>query len=541
MSICYFLLLLNAMTTLSAVSTSAPAVPVTATRTASTSGTASNQTSAQSYTSVTLGGSNSAASAQLYSMSGMAPSTDKTPSWLNKSNDAVSTMMAGNFSASSLGARFKGLGAALLNRFDSDAGNFSQSVVALPAGTPKGSALETTLRAQTNAQTDNKISLTIVTTSGAQVDLTLSSQEDGLSVQVQVSKGKLTDAERGALQKLSDGFQTAIDGIAANPPSLKLDGLTQFDTSLLASVDLHGSVQVGGDTQTIDFHADSKQRTVSAAGPAGTLKVSVDLSNLAIVGTAKQQAEAIKRYLKQFDDAQSRGHGDASLVAMFKDAFKEMNSNVTNAAQQARAQSPAAIWLNKADQSMTTGLADFSASMTQEVTSPNPARQNENDTFSYQTSQSSNVSGNGQLNRAITQQQESHLSASYHESLLADVPLRLTTDKNSQNYTYHQIKDDASSKTSIAYDKGVLVRATLEQSASQSTRVQKYMMGELISDNTTPQNATLSRDFLSLLKPLQKKEGATSAADISKLDQALATINNLVYLQPDPLTLRSER
>jgi len=34
---------------------------------------------------------------------------------------------------------------------------------------------------------------------------------------------------------------------------------------------------------------------------------------------------------------------------------------------------------------------------------------------------------------------------------------------------------------------------------------------------------------------------ATSAADISKLDQALATINNLVYLQPDPLTLRSER
>jgi len=529
------------MTNLSAVSTSTPVTPVTTTRNASAPSAASNQTPAQSYTSVTLGGSNTAASAQLYSMSGIAPSTDKTPSWLSKSNDAVSTMMAGNFSASSLGARFKGLGAALLNRFDSDAGNFSQSVVALPAGTPKGSALETTLRAQTNAQTDNKISLTIVTTSGAQVDLTLSSQEDGLSVQVQVSKGKLTDAERGALQKLSDGFQTAIDGIAANPPSLKLDGLTQFDTSLLASVDLHGSAQVGGDTQTIDFHADSKQRTVSAAGPAGTLKVSVDLSNLAIVGTAKQQGEAIKRYLKQFDDAQRRGHGDASLVAMFKDAFKEMNSNVTNAAQQARAQSPAAIWLNKTDQSMTTGLADFSASMTQEVTSPNPARQNENDTFSYQTSQSSNVSGNGQLNRAITQQQESHLSASYHESLSADVPLRLTTDKSSQNYTYHQIKDDASSKATIAYDKGVLVKATLEQSASQSTRVQKYMMGELISDNTTPQNATLSRDFLSLLKPLQKKEGATGAADISALDQALATINNLVYLQPDPLTMRSER
>jgi len=85
----------------------------------------------------------------------------------------------------------------------------------------------------------------------------------------------------------------------------------------------------------------------------------------------------------------------------------------------------------------------------------------------------------------------------------------------------------------------VLVKAALEQSASQSTRVQKYIMGELISDQTTPQNATLSRDFLDLLKPLQKKEGATSAADISKLDQVLATINNLVYLQPDPLVLRN--
>lgn len=529
------------MTSLSAVSTSSPAQPASATtaRTASASSAAPNQTPAQSYTSVTLGGSNAAASAQLYSISGAAPASDKIVSWQAKSNDAVSTMMAGNFSASSLGARFKGLGAALLNRFDSDSGNFSQSVVTLPAGTPKGSALETTLRAQTSAQSDNKISLTIVTASGAQVDLTLANQEDGLSVQLQVSKGKLSDAERGALQKLSDGFQSAIDGISANPPGLKLDGLTQFDTSLLASVDLHVSVQVGGQAQAIDFHADSKQRSVSAAGPAGTLKVSVDLGNLAIVGTAKQQAEAIKRYLKQFDDAQSRGHGDASLVAMFKDAFKEMNSNVTNAAQQAREQSPAAIWLNKTDQSMTTGLADFSASMTQEVTSPNPARQSEHDTFSYQTSQSSNVRGNGQLNRAITQQQESHLSASYHESLQADLPLRLTTDKNSQNYTYHQIKDDASSKASIAYDKGVLVRATLEQSASQSTRVQKYMMGELVSDQTTPQNATLSRDFLDLLKPLQKKEGATGAADISRLNQALATINNLVYLQPDPLALRN--
>jgi len=281
------------MTNLSAVSTSSPVTAVTTTRNASTPGAVSNATSAPSYTFVTLGGSNAAASAQLYSMSGAAPSTDKFLSWQSKSNDAVSTMMAGNFSASSLGARFKGLGAALLNRFDSDGGNFSQSVVTLPAGTPKGSALESTLRTQTNAQTDNKISLTIVTSSGAQVDLTLANQEDGLSVQVQVSKGKLTDAERGALQKLSDGFQSAIDGIAANPPRLKLDGLTQFDTSLLASVDLHASVQVGSAIQTIDFHADSKQRTVSAAGPAGTLKVSVDLSNLAMVEARLDTGETL--------------------------------------------------------------------------------------------------------------------------------------------------------------------------------------------------------------------------------------------------------
>ncbi|WP_231502103.1 hypothetical protein [Herbaspirillum sp. RV1423] len=360
---------------------------------------------------------------------------------------------------------------------------------------------------------------------------------------MQVSKGKLTDAERDALQKLAGGFQDAIDGLAAVPPRLNLGGLTQFDPALLSSVDLHASVPAGGsDKQTIDFHADSKQRTVSANGPSGAMKVSVDTSNSAILGSAAQQKQAIDRYLKQFDAAQNRGHGGASLMGMFKDAFREMNSNIgtQQQQQQQRAQNPSAIWLNKTDQSMLTGLADFSASVTQNADWSNPMRRDESDTFSYQTSQNSSVKGSGQLNRSITQDQQSHLSASYHESLLADVPLKLSTDRQSQNYYYRQIKDDASSHASIAYDKGALVSASLKQTASQSTRVRKYVMGNLEEDTTTPSQATLSRDFLDLLKPLQKKETSHAPDDMNTLQQALSTINNLVYLQADPAQLRSE-
>jgi hypothetical protein len=42
-------------------------------------------------------------------------------------------------------------------------------------------------------------------------------------------------------------------------------------------------------------------------GPAGSIDLAVDLKNPAIFGDAKQQANALKTYLAQFDRVESEG------------------------------------------------------------------------------------------------------------------------------------------------------------------------------------------------------------------------------------------
>lgn len=485
----------------------------------------------QSFTTVTLG--QSGGSAQVYTLPVVKP--PEPPVWENASSDAVSKLMAGNNSASSLALRFKGLGAALLGRFDTDASNFSQSVMQFAQGMEPGNLMETTMQSQLHKTPDNQISLSIQTVGGAQVELTLGSTDTGLAVDVKVTKGALSDGDRAALSKLSGAFQKAIDGLAANPPRMDLAGLTQFDTSVLASVDLHASVKAGSGNQVVDFHADSKTRTVNSSGPLGAMKVSVDLSNPAILGNARQQAQAIAGYLKQFDYEQTRGHGDASLMGMFKDAFAEMNSNYPATQQQAGM--PGVFKLNAEDRSLLTGLADFTASVTQNTQFSNPMQSNESDSFAYDVSQRSSVTGNGQLNRAITQKQQSHLSAGYHESLIPGLPLRLTTDKNSQNYYYTQIDDHASSEASIAYNLGTLAKASLTQSASQSKRVQKYVMGNLESDVTTPSSSTWVMNYLAQFKAAQSADNNRTSQDAYSWEQTLASINSMAVFQADPAQL----
>ena len=85
---------------------------------------------------------------------------------------------------------------------------------------------------------DNLISLSIKTASGKTVTFSLSSQTDGLGVQATVDGGTLSDEELKAVGKLGSAFQSAVDGLTATPPKLDLSQLTQFDSTLLASVDL---------------------------------------------------------------------------------------------------------------------------------------------------------------------------------------------------------------------------------------------------------------------------------------------------------------
>ncbi|GJJ00790.1 hypothetical protein RugamoR64_13280 [Duganella rhizosphaerae] len=445
--------------------------------------------------------------------------------WERSDKDAISALVARNYNGLPSASRFKNLGAALLERFKTDGSDYSQSVQQSSRDARTGT-YDTLLYAQLpplHRVGDDQAGLTVTTKSGVKVSLALDSSDNGVAVQVQ-SSGKLSDDERAALAALSGAFQHAIDGLAAVPPKIDLSGLTGFDSSVLSSVDLHSQIKLNAtDTQRLDFHADAKQRSVRFSGPAGEAKIGVDLSQPAAWGSKEQQAKALVNYLHQFDQAASRGHADAELAGLFKDALTEMHSDY--------GQQPAApqqrVTLADQDHAALTGLADFSASITQTETSPNPLRLGEHDSFDYQASQSTSVQGRSQLDRSIAQQQQSQLKASYHAPSRADGILALTLDRASQNYNYVLVDDNASSNAALAYEDGALAKATLDQSARQSTRTVKYLLDKQIEDLTVPSSAAHTRDLLDMLSPKKKP-------DEDERRNKLDAVNQMIFLQPEP-------
>ncbi|HJV02135.1 MAG TPA: hypothetical protein VJ752_16475 [Burkholderiaceae bacterium] len=465
------------------------------------------------------------------------PDPDATSlQWESPARDKITALIAHNYFAPSLGGRFHGLGSALLARFYGDGADVTQSARQPQPGLALYSPAAAAAAAKpvAHGQGDNQVALTIATTSGAQVKLTLDSGDDGLAVQMKTT-GTLSQAERGALAKLADAFQEAVDGIAQSPPQLKLGGLLQFDPTVLASVDLHTVVKLATEpesTQTLDLHADSASRQVSFSGAAGAVNVSVDMRQAAALGSKAQQASAVGSYLQQVDLAATRGHGDATLVAIFKDAFAEMNSGYDAAslpvAQGARA---GQVTLSGEDHALLTGLADFDAAITQTSKPVNRMRPAEHDGFSYQVSQSTSIGGRSQGDRFIAQHQRSQLKASYHMPAVAGGQLRLDGGPEDQNYDYYQLDDNAASDALMAYDQGHLKTASLRQSVTQSTHVMKYAMGHLISDRTTPSQHSLQRDLVAALAPGLKGERQRSLDEIMRRKQELQDVAGLVPLR----------
>ncbi|WP_317202737.1 hypothetical protein [Janthinobacterium sp.] len=477
--------------------------------------------------------------ASLQGLQGMA---DVAPSltWENKSQDAVSALIAKNFSSRFLAGRFSGLGAALLEQFKGEGKNVSQSVQLAPQRTQADTygEIDAVSPAALHGVGDNKVSLNITTASGAQVTLALDSQDDGLAVKMSTS-GELSDVERRALAGLAAAFQDAIDGIAHNPPQIKLAGLTQFDPAVLASVDLRAAVKMNTDpesTQTLEFHADGAQRKLSFSNASGAAAVSVDMSKLAGVGNARQQAKAVANYVNQFDQAASRGHGDAALMSMFKDGFVGMNSNYGAAAQAAGGALQPSKWqLAAEDRAVLTGLADFKATLTQTAKSSNPMRPMEQDSFSYQVSQSTSLTGRDKDSRSIAQQQKSALSASFHTPSTPGTQLRLDHTQESQYYDYYQIDDSANSDVRLAYAEGRLSKATIEQSAKQSSHFMRYALGKLVNDTITPGQQSLQRDLVDALALYQSGTGKqTRDEKIYQREQTLSALNEQIFLRPYP-------
>jgi|SRR5450830_175221 len=371
---------------------------------------------------------------------------------------------------------------------------------------------------------EHRFTLSVVTAGGTKVDLTLASRDNGLIVQLSAD-AELGEDERQALAGLADGFQAAIDGMTKEPPRLRLGELAGLGGGLLQSVDLQAMVTLPTTppaTQTLAFHADAGQRSVQADGPSGKLDVRVDTAMVERLGTRQQQSTAIDSYLKQVDQAAARGHGDAQLVTLFKDAFSDLNRTASRdgPAAPAMASSSKAWPLAREEHAVLTGLADFSASMTQAPQWNNPVRSNEVTGFQYELSQQTRSGGDSRANRSLAQTQQSRLTAQFHQPLQEGAPLAFDYSAESQNYTYHQIDDTAHSEVKLGYRDGRLRGASLAQSVSQSERVQQYVLGRMMADDTIPAEQHVVRDLVAALAPYQPGQEAAGRDDSREVREA---------------------
>ncbi|MGY2684199.1 hypothetical protein ACVWVZ_003533 [Pseudomonas tolaasii] len=471
----------------------------------------------------------------LYSKNGQIPGRETVWAWENDIQDAVTQVISQRFGSISTASRYSGLGAALVDQFTGGGGaGISQSVLNTTAERAVDTGGIKADHAVLHSKADNQISLSIKTASGKTVTFSLFSQKHGLGVQATVDGGDLTADELKAVGQLGAAFQASVDGLTAVPPKLDLSKLTQFDTHVLKSVDLAAKLKNQADEDlSLAFHADSQTRTTRMSGPAGDIDLSVDLKNTAILGDAKQQANALKTYLAQFDRVQERGSANADLMAMFKDAFSAMNSNYPQ-----RPGATNALSNNPNDKGLLTGLADFKASIKQAVGASNAMRPKEVDSFSYTVSQNTQVNGRSSADRSVTQNQQSVLSANFHKSLSGGEPPVLDGTRESQNYLYVQVQDKASSTASFSYKDGQLASASVSQSAVQNTRTQKYEMAQLVSDTVVPKDGSSKRDYLALLEhAAQAVEKSKDAREQSTLKDALAAMQDSVLLHDYPAVL----
>jgi len=370
---------------------------------------------------------------------------------------------------------------------------------------------------------DNEFTLGIVTNGNAQVALTIANVGEDMFIHIN-SSAELNPNEREAVASLAQAFQSAIDGLTKDEPQVRLAELAQFDTRFLQSVDLHAKVSlvtVPPATQSLDFHIDSKQRKVTIDGPVGKIELGVETTTLQGLSTSQQQAKAIESYLKKFDQVGQRGQGNPHLITMFKDAFSDMVRVSKKDDVNGSGATTFIPWKpSREDKAVLTGLPDFSANVSQAPRWSNPLRQDETDSFDYEVSQDTRLTGQSFENRSITQVQKSRLSAQFHTEPTNDRKLKLNIAAADLNYRYHQIDDSASSMVELGYSDGRLMKAHLQQSVFQSERIREYVMGKITSDHTTSGEQQLVRDLVASLSPnrsgpgrILKDEAIESAAE----------------------------
>ncbi|WP_256573837.1 MULTISPECIES: hypothetical protein [unclassified Pseudomonas] len=482
-------------------------------------------------TQVVLGQPSIGTDSDTYSAKGTLENTASRYLWEAPAVDKLSQYMASAVQSGSTGARFQGLGAALLAQLAANGGEtIAQSGLLVDdASAPSGLILGLQ-QSRLREYASNSVTLNLTTASGANITLGLYSSEQGLAVDAQVKGGTLSAKELDGLAALASSFQSAINGLTQEPPSLQLGALVKLDPSLFTGLQLDAKlVTSGGEQQTFALRLDDQTRSLKLQGPGGEVKMNFDTQAGALLGSQAMRQAAVANYLTQFDAAQQRGHGDEQLMGLFKDAFSQLNSVDDNRSRTAGA----ATALNSNSRLLLSGLADFNASVSQTTQQPNPLKPQEADNFSYQVSQSTQIKGG--TNLTVEQQQQAKLSAAWHEGFNPLVALQLTRDSESQNYRYHEVDDQSNSTTRQGFSNGVLTDASATQQASQKERVRTYQKGIELTDLSNNASNSKERDLLGILDALlrQDREAQRVGAQ-STLEQQVLGLSQLWLLQSSP-------
>lgn len=428
--------------------------------------------------------------------------------WASKPQDAISALMvrnSGTDTAGSLAEQWRGLGGALLSRFATTDSSYRQALVdhAPPQGAD-GVAAERTDALDTQALSGVEsgaatVNLKVQTRSGQTVELKIAvnpGAEDGNGRGIQVeldSSGSLTSSEREALAKLAEGFDKVLEGLGQSDKlQLDLADLMDYDSSALASLDL--TVQNPKAEQALSsfsLHLGTDKKTVALKGSAGEIDLNLDKGTPLGPVNAQQRQSAITEHLRKFDAAADRGHADAALVALFKEAFTQLHATSPNeSSSQGQALNPALL---RQVQPLQSGLEDFQANFrgSSERTNDRGAV-HEKGHADYEFSQKTTVKPAGRTGElSITQAQSEKLDAHYMRSRFGGM-----LDTSVGNYDIYKVRDSSTSMTQIETAKDKLGQATRSTEQHQLKSFEKLVNHRVKEQGSSPLDKSLVERLL---------------------------------------------
>lgn len=404
-----------------------------------------------------------------------APLPSQPASW---TPDAISEQMQSNLSGGRAAANpLQRLTGILFDRIASDADSFEQSLArfgSLPNADRDQEHWVGGIGSARSSTTLQTLGFSLTTRSGTSVRIELSHQMEpgffsanSLAAKVSIN-GNLSDAEREALGEMSELMERLAQEFMKTG-KLTLDGLEGFDSDLFEKLKL--DFRSGTDHYALTLNSTPEERTLSINWNGNKVDLSLDLAGNTLTST-EAKAQSLAHYLELIRDSVKKSDGETALADFMADSFAtlhQLNDTESRNATIAQEKLP--------DNTLLTGMQDFSATFTSKYTQPNTHSEKfmERAGFTLELGQTSRVSGRPPIELSIDQEQHYSLSASYYRplSFLEDV------DFETQTYEYIEINEQSTRRTQQRYEMGRWVSAIHSEESQYHHQMTEYRLNDI--------------------------------------------------------------